>query len=371
MMTRNKVLNRSDAEETNFTSLGYQLRNKTWVETVSTLFSLSSSTEFSASRGKDFLGVYMKRHLITVISMVFTLSTISYAQLNLPRPSQKASVMQRVGITDVTITYSRPAVKGRKIFGDAPADSYAKGEATLDNQYKRPEGMAIVPYGHVWRTGANEATQFVITDDVMINGQKLAAGSYSLHTIPAKDEWTIVFNGTANQWGSFNYDPAKDTLRVKAKPQSLKENQEWMMFTIDPVTEDSATVNIRWEKVSVPFTVTVDTVGITMAKARPLLAAAKPDDWRIRYNVGSFAVEHKLTDEGMKLLSEALAIVDDSIKSSETYGNLAGRANILFTMGRKDEAFAAADKAIVFGKANKADTSALEKRVADTKAGRM
>jgi hypothetical protein len=201
----------------------------------------------------------------------------------------------------------------------------------------------------------------------MINGQKLPAGTYSLHTIPAKDEWTIVFNGAANQWGSFDYDPAKDTLRVKAKPQWVKDNQEWMMFTIDPATEDSATVNIRWERAVVPFTVTVDTVGLVMAKARPLVAAAKPEDWRIRYNVGSFAVDHKLNEEGMKLLTEALAIVDNALKTNETYGGLAGRANILFAMGKRDEAFAAADKAIAFGKANKADTSALESRVATEK----
>lgn len=316
----------------------------------------------------------MKRPFISLISLiafVAPFAIVSVAQLRLPRPSQGAIITQTIGLTDITIKYSRPGVKGRKIFGDAPTDSYAKGEATLDNQYKRPEGMVIVPYGHVWRTGANEATQFIVTDDVMINGQKLAAGSYSLHTIPGKDEWTIVFNGTANQWGSFEYDPAKDTLRVKAKPQWVKDNQEWMMFTIDPATEDSATVNIRWEKVVVPFNVTVDTVRIAMAKARPLIAAAKPDDWRIRYNVGAFAVDRKLTEEGMKLLDEALVIVENTLKTSESYGALAGRANILFAMGKRNDAFVAADKAITFGKANKADTSALESRVATEKARKI
>jgi hypothetical protein len=316
----------------------------------------------------------MRRNLIcyiSAISIVLTLVAVSSAQLSLPRPSQKASVMQRIGLTDITITYSRPAVKGRKVWGDPPTDSYAKGESTLDNQYRRPEGMPLAPYGHVWRTGANEATQFVVTDDVMINGQKLPAGSYSLHTIPGKDDWTIIFNSDAGQWGSFSYDEKKDVLRVKAKPAWEKTSQEWLMYTFDPVTDDSATVNVRWEKLRLPFTITVDAVGITMAKARPLLASAKPDDWRMRYNVGSYAVEHKLTDEGMKLLSDALAIVEDQIKAKETYGNLAGRANILFEMGKKDEAFAAADKAIARGKTDKADTSALEKRVADTKAGRM
>src|SRR3954469_3572547 len=188
--------------------------------------------------------------VIAVLSIVLFMVASGSAQLRLPRPSQKASVMQTLGVTDVTITYSRPAVKGRPIFGEvAEKDNYAKGESTLDDQYKRPAGMPIVPYGHVWRTGANEATQFVITDDVLINGQKLAAGSYSLHTIPGKDEWTIVFNGAANQWGSFDYDPAKDTLRVKAKPQWLNTSEEWLTYSFDPVSEDSAQVNIRWEKV--------------------------------------------------------------------------------------------------------------------------
>ena len=126
------------------------------------------------------------------------------AQLRTPRESQKASLMQTIGVTDVTIVYSRPATKGRKIWGDPPPT--AEGTKTLDNANTRPKDMPIVPYGHVWRTGANEATTFAVTDDVLINGQKLAAGAYSLHTIPGKDEWTIIFNSDAGQWGSFTYD---------------------------------------------------------------------------------------------------------------------------------------------------------------------
>src|SRR5207253_9216648 len=134
------------------------------------------------------------------------------------RPSQKASVMQTVGVTDITITYSRPAVKGRTIFADAPASmaARAKGEATLDNQNERQKGEPIVPWDHVWRAGANEATMFVAADDVLINGQLLPAGRYSFHTIPAKNgEWTLIFNKDDGQWGSFRYDAAKDALRVK------------------------------------------------------------------------------------------------------------------------------------------------------------
>jgi hypothetical protein len=122
--------------------------------------------------------------------------------LRLPRASQKATVTQTVGVTEIAITYSRPGVKGRKIWGDPPTG--ATGTATLDDARERAKDAPIVPYGHVWRTGANEATTFSVTDDVLINGQKLAAGTYSLHTIPGKDEWTVIFNSDAGQWGSFS-----------------------------------------------------------------------------------------------------------------------------------------------------------------------
>ena len=155
-----------------------------------------------------------------------------------------------------------------------------------------------MPWGHAWRTGANEATQFVVTDDVLINGQKLAAGSYSLHTIPTKDEFTLIFNGVANQWGSFSYDATKDALRVKAKPQWVNENKEWLEYSIEPIDDSSARVNIRWEKLTVPFTVEVkDVKGLTLQKARAAVAAAKPDDAQIRAQAASYALQNKLDVE--------------------------------------------------------------------------
>ena len=296
-------------------------------------------------------------------------SGVAFAQVQTPRPSQKASVMQRIGVTDVTITYSRPGVKGRQIWGDPLPEQKTQGEATLDNQLERPKGAPIVPWGHMWRAGANEATQFVVTDDVLINGQKLPAGSYSLHTIPTKDEWTIVFNGTANQWGSFNYDPAKDTLRVKAKPEWLQTSQEWLSYSFDPVTEDSAQVNIRWEKVNVPFTVKVPDVGaLTLAKLKAAVGAAKPDDWRTPMQAGSYLI-NQTADPADD--AQGLAWLDQSIKVKETFDNLRVKANALYKMGKKDEAFALAEQAIQKGKADKVDTSAFEKRLADMKAGKI
>jgi len=281
------------------------------------------------------------------------------------RPSQKASVMQTIGVTDITITYSRPPVKGRAIFADPSAEMEARhpGEATLDNQNERKPGEPIVPYRHVWRAGANEATLFQVTDDVMINGQPLKAGSYSMHTIPGKDEWTIIFNSDPGQWGSFSYDAAKDTLRVKTKPQAAGDNQEWLVYTFDPVTENSATVNLRWEKVRVPFTVEVKDVRAAWRKRADEMIAANPTAQQLPLQVaqGYF---------GAKNYDEALKFAEQSIKIKETFGNLSLKSNILGELGKKDEAQTVADKAIAQGKADKANTAAFEKRVADRKAAK-
>jgi hypothetical protein len=312
----------------------------------------------------------MKRSSVSLFAVLFVLCSgvSALAQVDLPRPSQKASVMQRVGVTDITITYSRPGVKGRKIWGDPLPGQTAAGEATLDDQNKRPKDAPIVPYGHVWRTGANEATQFVVTDDVLINGQKLAAGSYSLHTIPTKDEWTIVFNGTANQWGSFNYDPAKDTLRVKAKPQWMNESQEWLSYTFDPVTDDSAQVNIRWEKISVPFTVKVaDVAATTLAKLKTTVGNAKPDDWRTPLQAGNYLINNQNSADD----AQGMAWIDQSIKVKETFQNLVAKTNALYKAGKKAEAVALGEQAVQKGKADKVDTTNFEKRLADMKAGKI
>ena len=311
----------------------------------------------------------LKRFYISFFAVLFVLSgaLIASAQIRAPRPSQKASVMQTIGVTDVTITYSRPGVKGRTIWGDPlPEQAGTKGEATLDDQNVRPKGAPIVPWGHAWRTGANEATQFVVTDDVFINGQKLPAGSYSLHTIPTKDEFTIIFNSVANQWGSFGYDSAKDTLRVKVKPEWSEHSKEWLEYWIDPINDNSAQVNIRWEKVRVPFIVEVkDVQGLTMQKARAAVAAAKADDFVTPLQAANYALQNKLSVE------EAIGWLDRSIKVKETIGNLGLRARVLAEQGKTAEAIAAGERAIQVGKdakANPTQIANMEKLVAEWKA---
>jgi len=153
------------------------------------------------------------------------------------RISPKAFVMQTIGLKDVSISYSRPGVKGRKIWG------------------------GLVPYDKVWRAGANEATKFIFTSDLLINGKKLTAGAYSFFAIPTKTDWTLIFNKVADQWGAFEYNQAEDAMRFTVKPQQT-EFTEWLeyIFSDMKVNKDgknSAVVNLIWEKLKVPFTVEV------------------------------------------------------------------------------------------------------------------
>lgn len=314
----------------------------------------------------------LKRISITffsIFSLVVFASGYTSAQARppIPRASQKASVIQTVGVTDITVTYSRPAIKGRTVWGDAPAD--AKGEATLDDKRSQPAGTALVLNGHVWRTGANEATLFTVTDDVLINGQPLAAGKYSLHMIPGKEEWTVIFNKDDGQWGSFAYDATKDALRVKTKPQWVAESKEFMYFNIDGMTDNSATVNLRWEKIKVPFTVEVkDVVGATMTRLREYVANGKADDPAPAFNAANYAKTSKRTEDASKWYQMSLKASDEQVKAKPNFANYRLRTNILVAAGKMPEALAAAQRAVELGKAEKADTSALEKRIADMKA---
>jgi len=148
------------------------------------------------------------------------------------RISPKAEVMQIVGFTEVSIVYSRPGVKGRTIWGK------------------------LVPYDAVWRAGANEATKITFSTDVTIEGKKLKKGSYSFFAIPGKNDWTLIFNKVADQWGAFEYNESEDALRVKVKTEKAIW-QEWLSYTINKASDTSAVVRLEWEKIKVPFKVEV------------------------------------------------------------------------------------------------------------------
>ena len=263
--------------------------------------------------------------------LVALLAFPAVAQLKLPRVSQHAVVTQTIGLTDVTITYSRPGVKGRVIFG------------------------GLVPYGQVWRTGANEATTISFSDDVTIDGKPLPKGTYSLHTIPGADEWTLIFNTVANQWGSFSYDQKKDALRVNVKPQKTAFT-EWMTFDVPSVSTDAGTIELRWADVAVQFTVNANTTAKVLASAREAVAAAKPDDWRTPYSAASFAFDSGMEAEGTKW-------IDASIKAGEHMTNLWLKAEMELKAGKKADAIRTGELAL--SKKTEKDSAALAAEIRD------
>jgi tetratricopeptide (TPR) repeat protein len=213
-----------------------------------------------------------------------------------------------------------------------------------------------------------------VTDDVLINGQPLPAGSYSLHSIPGKEEWTIIFNKIADQGGSFNYDSKQDALRVKTKPSWTTDNQEALAFSIEPSSDDSATVALRWEKIRVPFTMQVkEAVATTLSKARAAVAAAKPDDFNTPFQAANYARDKKEMTDANAWYEQALKVADAEIAKGETYRGYARKFNALAALGRTKDAIPAGEKAVALAKAAtpKIDTAALEKRIADMKAGKQ
>jgi hypothetical protein len=237
------------------------------------------------------------------------------AQLKLPAVSQHAVVTQTVGLTDITITYSRPGVKGRQIFG------------------------GLVPYGQVWRTGANSATQFAVTTDVSIEGQKLPAGTYSLHTIPGPDQWTVIFNKDAGQWGSFHYDQAKDALRVTIKPEKAAHSAEWLEFHFPKISTDAATLMLRWADVAIPIHIDANTTANVMASAKAAVAAAKADDYSTPVRAGTFALENGQ-------MAAAKEWSDAAVKANENLTTLWLRARIQQKEGHTAEAIKTAELAL-------------------------
>jgi len=279
----------------------------------------------------------MKTKFYLAVTLILLGCSSVFAQLTLPRESQRQSVTQTIGDTMVSIVYHRPNVNAREIWGK------------------------LVPYAEVWRTGANENSTFEVSNDVKINGQVLPKGKYGLHIIPNKDEWTIIFNKVNNEWGSFKYDAKQDQLRVTVKPTKA-ELQETMSLGFENVKANTADVVIAWERVKVPFTIDVgDVAGRTLTNIRTQLVSLKADDFRTPAQAAGWVLNSKMSAN----YEEALKWADASIKTRETVGNLYTKARLLAELNRKAEAIATVEKAIAMGKAATpaVNTADLEKKL--------
>ncbi len=253
-------------------------------------------------------------------------------QLFTPRPSPGASVSQTIGLTDVTIRYSRPGVKGRKIWSE------------------------LVPYGEVWRTGANENTTITFSTAVKVEGKELPAGTYGLQTIPGEKEWTLILSKDADLWGAFDYKPEHDALRATISPKASEHDKERMEFYFDDLTDTSATVKLIWEKLTVSFKVEADTAAQVAAKQR----------WQPLYQGATWCLDNGCADKAEKWLDASVAI-------DANFYNLRSEANLYAKDGRTKDAIAAGERAIAAAKAASTpppadQVAALEKLVAEWKA---
>ena len=247
-----------------------------------------------------------------------TISAVSPAQsfvLDLPAASQRAEVSQRIGLTEITIHYHRPLAKDRKIWN------------------------GLVPYGKVWRAGANENTTITFSDPVLIAGKPLDKGTYGLHMVPNAEEWTIIFSKNSTSWGSFTYDPAEDALRVTAKPRAADLHNA-LTYEFDELQPNSAVVQLEWEKIAVPFTVSVDVHDLVQASLKRQLRELSQYTWISWDDAANYLLTEKIA------LNDALKYTDTSIENEDRYENEITKSKVLTALNRKEEAATAQRKAL-------------------------
>jgi tetratricopeptide (TPR) repeat protein len=268
--------------------------------------------------------------LLVVLALVTIAATLPATAQNiqdLPRRSPHTTITQRVGITDITIDYHRPSVNDREIWG------------------------GLVPYGAVWRAGANDNTTITFSDAVRIEGEDLAAGTYGLHMLPTEEAWTVIFSNNSTSWGSFSYDEAEDALRVDVTPVESSGFEEQLRFGFDGVTNDAAKVTLHWERLSVPFAVEVDTHSLALAKIRNSLRHLPGFNWQGWNSAANYCLQNDVNHE------EALQWAERSIGMNENATNLLTKSGLLQQLGRQAESAATEERALEI--ANEAQVNAI------------
>lgn len=242
------------------------------------------------------------------ILLIFFFAIPMFAQqpITLPRASQQAKISQTVGLTNITIEYHRPGVKGREIWG------------------------ALVPYGQVWRAGANENTTITFSKNVKVAGKEVPAGTYGLHMIPTENDWTVIFNKDHRAWGSFFYDETKDQLRFNAKPES-DNHEEWLSYSFTDVQPNSATVAMRWEKISLPFKIEVETNKQVLADIEQQLTSLAGFGWLGWNQAANYCYTNGIAFE------KAIQWVDRSMQINKNVTNTFTKALILRETGKNEE----------------------------------
>lgn len=259
----------------------------------------------------------MKKMMLSAAGLLL-MAQLATAQVKLPSPSPSATIMQTVGITDLTVKYSRPSLKGRTPFTDA-----------------------FVPMGKVWRTGANGATAFTTSTDLTVDGKTLPAGTYAIMSIPAADKWTLIFTKNAGVTEQ-TYKQDEDALRVSMTPSKLGEKVETFTIGINNVTDSTATMDIMWADMKASTNLGVNTTALAMAGVDKAVAE-KPDD------AGTLMAAANYNLSKGRKLDESLMYVDKALAQKETYRNLWVKAQLLAKMGKYAEAAPVAQKALAMG----------------------
>lgn len=268
--------------------------------------------------------------LVGVLTLTFVLAPTVHAQPDLPRASPDAKVSQVIGLTEISVEYGSPAVKGRKIWGE------------------------LVPYEQMWRTGANQATKISFGRDTTFGDHWVPAGTYALFTIPSKGAWTVILNKKADQSGTgrdYKADQDLVRLRVQPKPAPMRER---MTFLFSDFTDDKGTLDLEWEKLRLSIPIKVGTEAQAVANIKKTL----DNTWRMYASSARYMAESK------KDYDTALRYIDQSLALKEDWFNLWIKATILAAQGNRKEAIALGEKSYDLGK--KAEVFFLEGEIKKT-----
>jgi hypothetical protein len=252
----------------------------------------------------------------------------------MPQASPSAKIAQQVGLSNVTADYSRPSTKGRKIFGE------------------------LVPFGQVWRAGANGATLLTFSTAVVISGKNVPAGQYALYAIPNKSEWTMILSKNTELWGAIGYNESDDLLRFNVTPNKLSRNYETMEITFADMTDTGANLSIKWETTRVDFRIETAVDGIVMAQIQELVIATETANPGLLYSAANYYYTNK------KDMNQAYAWISKSVDNDKKYWTVHLKAKIEATLGMNSEAATSARESMALAKeAGNPDYIALNERL--------
>ncbi|MBN7816176.1 DUF2911 domain-containing protein [Algoriphagus pacificus] len=255
---------------------------------------------------------------LKLVLIVFLLSGIqSFAQqIQMPQASPSAKIAQKIGLTDVTVDYSRPSTKGRKIFGE------------------------LVPYGSIWRTGANGATVINFSTDVIIDGKTVPQGQYALYTIPNKNTWTVILSKNTKLWGAIGYNPEEDLMRFEITPSKTSRKYETFEISFNNMTDTGADLTMKWEQTRAEFHITMDADPIVMAQIKEFVLDKETTDPSLLYEASNYYLNTG------RDLNQAYSWIQESVESDPKYWTYHLKAKIEAALGMKTEAIDSAKESM-------------------------